>query len=285
MRHTIQPGIFRRVFVAMITCLIATSCTEDTPSVSTEDADKVNPILTAGRHTLEELVDQYSGSNVAGVINLYEWNYDILRQSVPGSSPWESRTFVTSSGDATFFNLAQQTLTSAGIITVNDIFFKELQTGSYQDWSLSDEPGLDVNFGIGANKVFLAGTTDIPRTEETVSFASAPVITNISRGQQVSRSADLHVLWTGSNSGYVEVGINADNAIAEPQTGQTSGIVQFIDNDGSATLSTSGLQSLPNGIVEVYVWQFEPVPVALSNGQQIFIVGMSIHEVSIELID
>ncbi len=275
---------FSPLFISLI-CIIAIGCGDEAPSTPNDNIDNTKPVLLAGRYTLEELIGQYNGNNVAGVIELYNWNYDILRQTIPGTSPWESRTFVSSNGEADFFDVSLGTLTSAGIMTVNDVFFKEIQTGIYQDWSLSGEPKLETYFGTGVNEIFVSGTDEISPYQGTVSFSQAPLITNISRGQQVSRSADLPILWTGSNSGYVEIGIDADNAISNPQEGQIAGIVKFIDNTGTSSLSVSGLQKLPNGIVEVYVWQYDPVPITLSNGQQVYVVGMSIHEVSIELVN
>ena len=277
----LKPGV---LFLTLL-CAALSACSDDAPTKPGSESGGVNPVFSAGLHTMEELIDDFSSDNVTGIIQLYYWNRNILRQSIPGQTPWEVRESESFNGQAQFFDVPNEALASAGYVTVNDVLFDEYQTGLYQDKNVAGELELDVRFGGTPNALFIAGANDIPRYSGSVVFANAPVITNIERGQQVSRSAPLTIEWTGSGSGYVEVGVDAGNAIRDPEVGQVNGILRLVDNSGAATLSSDGLQSLPNGIVEVYVWQFDPQPVTLANDQIVYVVGMPIHEISIELID
>ncbi len=251
--------------------------------ISCKDNNSANVLnLKSGMKTLllpsqmspdmEDFLNEYDQSNVIGYIALEKKKYDIMHSgNIVHDYSVSSYAFISNDN-------RDQGRYVGGNITVNASALEQYHLGSYL--LVGDGP-IDANFGSGTNK-FLIETDDFPYTEGTASFASPMQISNLSLNQNISKSNDLTINWTGGKSGeLVQISILKKDMIV-------NGVPQgtyIKTNSNSVTISSAQLTAClgENGQYSILLTSYDPTYVDIDGGKKICFIGVYKHEITVNI--
>ncbi|MES2765845.1 MAG: hypothetical protein V4642_08255 [Bacteroidota bacterium] len=224
--------------------------------------------------TFDEKFGRYNQENLIGVITLDQYKYNSF--STLNGAP-EPNDEVNYYANASFKNEYNKHI-SVGAISINGAQLSELGPGTYRA-----PDAFNFNFNGEKNLFSVEANTLIPALTGDVTFSEPVTITNLTRGQNISRSQFLTVNWSGSTSDVAEVIIRSKDIENDTRT-EYSGIGGNFDNTGSAVLGLRPLL-IKKGLADVTVRRFEPKFVTASNGKKVCIMGISQNIVTVNITD
>lgn len=231
------------------------------------------------------ILSRYDTSNLFGLIVPREETFSIISHSFPasGRSNWSG---TQSTGEANFIDNNGSPL-NIGAVVFNKGF---LNTSSPSD------PSGDYVYSGNDLPIYTDGTTENLVVIEpfvstngsafdSLTFGGPPTITNIVRGQNISRDSNITVNWTGTDDNFVSVFINVwDTTGMHDTTGHGVSIGGYFDNTGSATISLSKDQ-LVKGLADVELCKFEPKFITLSNGKRVAVIVETAEEITVHIVN
>jgi hypothetical protein len=226
---------------------------------------------------ISDIIAAYDTSNLVGVVQLYHESQSTLE---PNSSGTLVNYTATLGWGNAFMANASGNPRDIVDVTVNAGQFNHAGLGSY------GYPNQDLAVYTGGgtyNKVRVVGDSIFGSKRDSLTFGSPVALTNITRGQNISRDSVVHLTWSGNGSGYVQVGILARDTITDA-VGKGSWVGLFATNSGSINMTFQPVQ-LKKGLADVVIMQFEPKFITLSSGKRVCILCESRHVVSVYIID
>ena len=248
-----------------------------------------NPLTAEGRKTpfffaysggtgvsIADILGAYDTSNLVGVVQLY-------READLTLEPNASGTLINYTATLGWGNAftADSLGNPADIedVTVNAGEFNHVATGSY------GYPAQDLDIytdGSTLNKVRFVGYSPFGSDKDSMTFGSPITLTNVARGQNISRDSIIHLTWSGNGTGYVQVGILVRDTVTDA-VGKGYWVGKFANNSGSTDLVFQPEQ-LRKGLADVVIMQFEPKFVTLSSGKRVCILCETRHLVSVYIV-
>src|SRR5665213_876686 len=234
------------------------------------------PTMNRGTHLplLSELapsdiLSRYDTSNLEGIIVARKELYSIVSQS--SHTNWDG---TWSWGQAQFADISTGDPMDVGAVGFNVPF---------ANTPVSSGPSGDYSFNANNLPIYTDGSTNnivmVLRLDSTqgsaidsLTFGVMPIITNITRGQNISRDSNITVNWTGTSSDFVCIMIDVwDSTGTHDTTGHGFSIGAYYNNTGSATLSLYKDQ-LVKGLADVELRKYQPKFITLSNGKRVAVI-------------
>lgn len=229
-----------------------------------------------------DILARYDTSNLIGLVTPRKERYSIVTHVFPvnGQMDWDG---VQSWGQANFWDQ------DCNPLNIGSVLFNREWTnntaanpsGNYYD------TGDDMPFytdGLTRNRVAILGATN-GSAVDSLTFGDMPHITNIVRGQNISRNSSLTVNWTGKSSDFVQLSVYVwDTTGILDTVGRGFGMDSYFDNTGSATLPLRSVQ-VRKGKADIELRKYEPKFITLSNGQRVAVVSETAEEITVNIVD
>ncbi len=124
------------------------------------------------------------------------------------------------------------------------------------------------------------------RAIDSLTFGGGmPSITNIVRGQNISRDSAITVNWTGTSDDYVSVSVFCwDSTGTHDTTGIGRGVGSNFKNTGTATIPANKYV-LQLGLADVEIIRYQPKFITLSNGKRVAIICETCEEITVHIVD
>lgn len=265
------------IFLITLSMLIFTSC-EDNSQNALNNTNLFSSLTSATNiPSVNDFLDIYDQSELTGIVILQTKKYNVSNGSLTYNG-------TETNGNAIFLNNSRTNKATAGqsvIINANPIV--EYSKGIYKN---STENELTYNYGAD-NKIVIAGSGEYPSDTTTFTMTTPIEISNVTFNQNISKSQNLTINWTGGTSGQLaQVNIIINDPINLP-VNTTAGIYKKIDNHNrSITLSAQELtSSLVNGLNHIELITYQPTYKTLSNGKKVCYMTMLIHEIDVNVIN
>jgi len=269
------------VLILGLNLLVINGCKQ---SVSTNPGSGVRPFFMYSGGSgvdISTIIGTYDTSNLVGLIHLYKINKTTL-EHLTGSS-LTNYDGTDAYGDA----FSCDSTGAPGDIqdfTVNAGSFSHIDLGTYS------YAGHDLDIytnGSTWNKLRVVGWagTFYGHGLDSVKFGAAPAITNISRGQNISRDSTITVSWSGTSTGFVQLGIRVRDADTVADTlGKGYWVGGLFNNSGNQTLTFTP-QQLHLGVADVELSKFDPKFITLSSGKRVCVLCETRHYVTVHIVD
>lgn len=253
---------------------------------STQPEGNLFGLLSSGDVTsLEEIKDDWDNGSLNGVIFLKKENnkiYEIFTiNNVVDSSDYEGISYSANAG----------LFTSAfSGFDVNDFVINAFDMSRYSKgkYSNSKPDEFDTRFGTGVNRIEIDSNSLFNRLQDSVTLGQEISITNLDRGDTISKSTGFTLNWSESVSAtkaFIRIShTNSFDPKILPDS-VVSGASWYQDNSGSVDISHFLSNINVNGTFDLSVTLFEPHYLNLSNGNQILVIGESTHRISFLLTD
>jgi hypothetical protein len=234
---------------------------------------------TLGGYSLDQVLRKYDLSSVDGYITLAQQERDGMSKSSTGEiNVYNGIEYVA---EAVMMDNSGAKL-DAGAILINGMQLEKLELGHFL--SFATKP-LSVSFGSSMNRVIIEAGANVPRHQDSVNFAEASIITNLSRGQKLRADTGFIVTWNNSTSGsWYEVDMTTyfkDATSAEEMAKDSTrlkSIRRYFSSTNSVTMPdprTLGFKSYRTGLADIRVTKYEPIFKTMSNGRKICLLGIS----------
>jgi hypothetical protein len=232
----------------------------------------------------DDILARYDTSNLIGLVVPRKENYSIVTHVIPATEQknWDG---IQSWGQANFWDADCNPL-NIGEVVFNREWPNNTAantSGNYYD------TGDDMPFytdGVTQNRIsILASDGKNGSAVDSLSFGSMPHITNLVRGQNISRNSSLTVNWLGSSSDFVRLSLFVwDTTTGTRDTiGLGFGVDGFFDNSGSATLVVP--KQIRKGQADIELRKYEPKFITLSNGKRVAIVAETGETITVNIVD
>ncbi len=251
----------------------------------------VSPILRhSGPSLMDELapsdiISRYDTSNLVGIIAPRSEHYSIITQTWPastrttydGTQNWGNATFIDSTGS--FCNVLMCLFNKA----FHNIPSSQVPSGSYA-YSGNDLP--IYTDGSTPNIVMVQGLdSSYGFAYDSLTFGAMPLITNIVRGQNVSRDSNITVNWSGTSNDFVSLMIYCwDSTGTNDTIGKGFAVGGYYNNTGSATLTVVP-QQLVKGLADIELRKFEPKFITLSSGRRVCVCCETCEDITVHIVD
>jgi len=266
--------------------LVFTSCKNETTG---PDKNKIPPIYYNGNYySIEELISSYNNGNLTGIILLIkEKRNDMVMNYFDGD--WHEMTFDGYETDA-YAGMFKQDYSPLDVVSIviNATTLKQYSPGAYK--LFDPYSPMDIYFGGAQNKFLIDSINGFPFVLDSVSFPNELIISNLNRYDTISKSNDFDILWTGGNSNSkIEIYFRKNSTLLDTITkdGTGLGFRQFIDNSQGYTYPSLFLRNTCEltGKYDLTVTCYTPEYKTLSNGKQILFLGISSHNITLNLIE
>jgi hypothetical protein len=264
---------------ALLTFLIV-SCNESTEnnSIKNNPYPKFTP---PGGYSWDDILQKYNQTNVLGYVKLERYDYKIYQGTDIGDTiPIDA---IDIYANATFFD-ENYNYVDAGQFLFNGNQFIAFDIGEYSYDASLDE--MDIYFDGTWNKFKNESPSDFPLFVDSVQFKAPINVTNIQRGDHISRSSDLTIQWTGINNDIV--GIFLSSSPFQEQTDSTDLAELYnivVDNNGSYTIPANKLTYFTRGFASLILTSYQPRFVTVSDGSKILVLGVSSQNITVIIDD
>jgi hypothetical protein len=228
---------------------------------------------------IDGILSQYNTSDLVGIIVPKKALYSIISEVTPailrtnydGTQSWGNANFIDNSGSPLdialcFFN-KQFLHQAAGLYTYNGT---NLTINTDGTPNVVNVLGFDSTFGFGF---------------DSLTFGAAPLITNIVRGQNISRDSSITVNWTGTSSDFVNINVFVWDTTGTSDTiGLGYAVGGYFNNTGAVTLSLIP-QQLKLGLADVELTKYEPKFFTLSSGKRICVVCETSDDITVHIVN
>jgi len=264
--------------LSTVSIIFFIGCSEE-PTTNTNKKIPVSPIdpQPASNPIISDVVNNYDMNDLIGVIFIDNYYVDVYNS---GSHIQGTRN------DAIGF-IVNENRTSSLDIGANLIVNGSALAIDYSRNYLlvEDESSFDAYFGTGQNKFFIEQTSNFPGIVDSATFYSPIQITNISYNQNISKSQNLTVNWSGGKSNeLVQLLIfRTDTAIVDAK----SGTYKSVTSGNSITVSSSQLSAHleNNGRYSILLTTYDPNYFTLSNNKKFCVIGRSRYEVTVNIVN
>lgn len=268
------------IWLAALLTMLIISCNESTDinSVKNNPYPEYSP---PGPYSWNDILQKYNQTNVLGYIKLVRYDAKIFQGTDIGDTiPVDA---INIHANATFFD-ADYNYEDAGQFLFNGNQFIAFDIGEYSYDASMDE--MDIYFDGRWNKFKNESPSDFPLFVDSVKFNAPINVTNIQRGDHISRSSDLTIQWTGTNNDIVGIFLSS-SPFQEPtdSTDLAELINIVVDNNGSYTIPASRLTYFTRGFAHLILTSYQPRFVTVSDGSKILILGVSEQDITVFIDD
>lgn len=258
------------IMVSFISC-------NDNNNVETNESKNVLSLVggITGIPNVDDFINYYDQSDVIGIVLLESRKLDV-------SFNGNTHSGMELNGSAIFANNTRTEKVSAGqSIIINGIPLVESSAGVYRN---STEYALVLNYVSNNNKAVIEGSSAIPTDSSTFQIPSPITITNISLNQNISKSSNLVINWTGGATNQLaQLRVITSDGSNLP-VGSVAGIYRMYSNhNNTLTLSSSDLNSLVNGNNKLELMTYYPIYRTLSNGKKVCYISKYVHEITVNI--
>jgi hypothetical protein len=264
----------------ILSAIILFSCNNDnltTPQNGNRtpfDPSNSNP---SGNPVLDDVLNAYDDPNLVGVIFV---EFDSFDKDNNGTyTSYGSHAFIVDDNRTSGKDIHSNIIVNAHALVT------QYNKGDYL--LAADESPFEAYFGYNINKFLIEGSSNFPEITDSASFASPIEITNISYNQNISKSNDLVINWTGGKANELVqlIMLRRDSVVMGAKSGTYKSVNSSIGN--SMTIPSAQLNSHleNNGIYEIIIKTYDPHYFTMSNGKKICFMGLSRHTINVNIVD
>ncbi len=261
-----------------ISIILFIGCSEDTIT-NNHKKIPVSPIdpQTSSNPIISDVVDNYDMNDLVGVIFIDNYYVDIYNSSshVQGTRN-DAIGFIVDNNRTSSLDIGANLIVNGSALAID-------YSGNYL--LVADESSFDAYFGTGQNKFYIEQTDTFPGILDSITFSSPIQITNISYNQNISKSQNLTVNWSGGKSNeLVQLLIfRTDTAIVNAK----SGTYKSVTSGSSITVSSSQLAAHleNNGQYSILLTTYDPHYFTLSNNKKFCVIGRSRFEITVNIVN
>jgi len=262
----------------LLASLILISCKDD--NTLNSNRTNHNPLISLLANTsispvVEDFLNEYDQSGLIGYVAVENKKYDLINNGTVSTDEKQTAYAFISNDNRT------DGLYVGGNIFVNGFALEQFHLGSYL---LRSEEVFEVNFGSNDNTFWIDSSDVFQFTEGSSSFANPLYITNITPGQNISKSSNLTINWNGGKAGeLVQLKITKREPIIN---GGKQGTYTSTKNQ-SLVIPSQKLSShlSVNGEYLLEITSYDPTIIHIGNGKKLYFVAVYKHEISINIVD
>lgn len=267
-----QPKYRKSLLILVLGAALAQGC-------STDPDEELPYFLTdygSASGTFKDLLTPEERKDLAGIIQVV-WSKKNTLEHLSSQTSYEVFTGTSSDGTVRLANSEGQSM-DIKEIRINDCDFERQGKGWYELYT----PNLHFD---SASQNYVKIDLGDGRGVSIDSFllASKVLITNLSPGQQISRSDSIKIEWSGANSDPASIlFLLRDAAEDSVGVGWTTG--HRVRNTGSCALKVAPVQ-MRKGLTDIFLTQYEKRFVSLPSGKKICILVETQNIVSVYVVD